>query len=125
MQTRTYSQGLPVTCKWTYKLKKDAEGKVQRYKARLVARGFSQTPGTDFSEIYSPVARNTSIRTLLAIANHEDFEIDQIDIETAFLHGDLAEEIYMEQPKGFEKKGKDGEKLVCKLKRSLYGLKQS
>ena len=80
-------------------------------------------PGIDFGDIFSPVAKVTSIRLLLSVAGAFDFEVEQMDVKTTFLHGDLEEEIYMKQPEGFAVKGK--KELVCKLKKSLYGLKQS
>ena len=96
---------------------------MEKYKARLVAKGYSQVPGIDFGDIFSPVAKVTSIRLLLSVAAAFDFEIEQMDVKTSFLHGDLEEEIYMKQPEGFMVKGK--KELVCRLKKSLYGLKQS
>ncbi|KAJ4703293.1 Retrovirus-related Pol polyprotein from transposon TNT 1-94 [Melia azedarach] len=113
-----------VTCKWVYK-KKEGETSVEgiKYKARVVARGFTQREGVDYNEIFSPVVRHTSIRVLLAIVAHQDLELEQLDVKTAFLHGELEEEIYMTQPDGFQVPGK--EDYVCKLKKSLYGLKQS
>ena len=101
----------------------NAEGKVQKYKSRLVEKGYSQVEGIDFSEIFSLVAKLTSIRFLLSIAPAFDLEVEQMDVKIVFLHGDLEEEIYMKQPEGFIVKGKN--ELVCKLKKSLYGLKQS
>jgi hypothetical protein len=95
---------------------------VEKYKARLVAKGYSQVEGIDFGEIFSPVAKLTSIRVLLSVAIAFDFEIEQMDVKTTFLHGDLEEEIFMKKPEGYAVKGKE---LVCKLKKSLYGLKQS
>jgi len=112
-----------VGSKWLFKKKFNAEGKVEKYKARLVAKGYSQVEGIDFGEIFSPVAKLTSIRFLLSIAAAFDLEVEQMDVKTTFLHGDLEEEIYMKQPEGFVVKGK--KELVCKLKKSLYGLKQS
>ena len=94
-----------------------------RYKARLVAKGFSQVHGVDFNETFAPVAKFTTIRCILAIGAVMDLEIHQMDVKTAFLNGELEEDIYMEQPEGFVEQGK--EHLVCKLKSSLYGLKQS
>ncbi|KAL0534579.1 hypothetical protein IC582_028870 [Cucumis melo] len=94
-----------------------------KFKARLVAKGFKQKKGVDYNEIFSPVVKHISIRILLAIVACENLELEQLDVTIAFLHGSLEEEIFMEQPKGFEVKGK--KELVCKLKRSLYGLKQS
>ncbi|CAL1353780.1 unnamed protein product [Linum trigynum] len=94
-----------------------------KFKARVVARGFSQREGVDYNEIFSPVVKHTSIRVLLAIVAHYDLELEQLDVKTAFLHGELEEKIYMTHPEGFEVPGK--EDYVCKLKKSLYGLKQS
>lgn len=92
-----------------------------RYKARLVARGFSQKQSFDYTETYSPVAHQDIVRMVLALANRKDMYVGQKDIKTAFLNGKLTEEIYVQQPEGFEK----GEGLVCRLNRSLYGLKQA
>ena len=89
----------------------------------MVAKGYSQIPGIDYNEVFSPVVKHSSIRTLLSIVALNDFDLEQLDVKTAFLHGELEEDIYMEQPEGFVIPGK--EKLVCKLKKSLYGLKQS
>ncbi|KAJ4706252.1 Retrovirus-related Pol polyprotein from transposon TNT 1-94 [Melia azedarach] len=94
-----------------------------QYKARVVARGFTQREGVDYNEIFLPVVRHTSIRVLLAIVAHQDLELEQLDVKTAFLHGELEEEIYMTQLDGFQVPGK--EDYVYKLKKSLYGLKQS
>jgi hypothetical protein len=113
----------PVSCKWVFKIKQGANGEVECYKARLVARGFTQTYKVDYNETFAPVAKFTSIRCILALAALEDMEIHQMDVKTAFLNGELEKEIYMEQPQGFVHKG--GEHLVCKLHKSLYGLKQS
>ncbi len=87
-----------------------------------MARGFTQTFGVDYNETFAPVAKFVSIRCILALAAIEDMEIHQMDVKTAFVNGDLEEEIYMEQPEGFTH---EGEHLVCKLHKSLYGLKQS
>jgi hypothetical protein len=112
-----------VGSKWLFKKKFNAQGKVEKYKARLVAKGYSQVEGIDFGEIFSPVAKLTSIRFILSIFVSFDLEVEQMDVKTTFLHGDLEEEIYMKQPEGFVVKGK--KELICKLKKSLYGLKQS
>ena len=96
---------------------------MDKYKSRLVAKGYSQVEGIDFGEIFSPVAKLTSIRFLLSIATAFDLEVENMDVKTTFLHGDLEEEIYMKQLEGFIVKGNN--ELVCKLKKSLYGLKQS
>jgi hypothetical protein len=113
----------PLTCRWVYNIKQKADGSIERYKARLVVRGFSQTEGIDYNETFSPVAKMQSIRTLLAIVAITDMELHQMDVKTAFLHGDVKEDLYMQQPEGFVQPGK--EHLVCKLKRALYGLKQA
>ncbi len=109
--------------KWVFRIKNEEHNSKPRYKARLVVRGFSQRKGVDFEEIFSPVVRMSSIRAVLGLAASLDLEIEQMDVKTAFLHGDLDKEIYMEQPEGLVVKGK--EDFVCKLKKSLYGLKQA
>eukprot|EP00253_Pinus_taeda_P035326 PITA_35326 len=91
----------PIGSKWVFKKKTNAEGKVEKCKARLVEKGYSQVPGIDFGDIFSPVAKVTSIRLLLSVAAAFDFEVEHIDVKTTFLHGDLEEEIYMKQPEGF------------------------
>src|SRR3984885_620399 len=106
--------------KGVYKLKEEDGGR-KRYKARLVVKGFAQKKGIDFDEIFSPVVKMTSIRTILSLVTVEDLHLEQLDVKTTFLYGDLDKEIYMQQPQGYEVKGKD--KLVCRLKKSLYGLK--
>ena len=107
-----------VKSKWVFKLKSDG-----RYRARLVAKGFTQIPGIDYDETFSPVARFESLRLLLALAALEDWEIHQLDVKSAFLNGMLDEEIYMEQPQGFIITGQ--ETKVCRLKKAIYGLKQA
>lgn len=109
--------------KWVFRVKTDNVGNPVRYKARLVARGFAQEKGVDYKETFAPVVRYDSIRLLLALASEKDLRIVNFDVQTAFLYGELQEDIYMKQPTGFENK-KDP-KLVCKLNKSLYGLKQS
>lgn len=109
--------------KWVFRVKHDENTSNPRYKARLVVKGFSQRKGIDFEEIFSPVVKMSSIRIVLSLAAILDLEIEQMDVRTAFLHGDLEEEIYMIQPEGFVVKGK--ENCVCKLKKSLYGLTQA
>ena len=112
-----------LTNKWVYRVKHEEHSSRPRYKARLVVKGFNQRKGIDFDEIFSPVVKMSSIRVVLGLAASLDLEVEQMDVKTAFLHGELEEEIYMEQPEGFEVKGK--EDYVCKLKKSLYGLKQA
>ncbi|KAE8730408.1 BTB/POZ domain-containing protein NPY2 [Hibiscus syriacus] len=113
-----------IGCKWVY-AKKDGfpDNNNICYKARLVAKGYAQTEGVDYNEVFSPVVKHSSIRILLALVAQLDLELVQMDVKTAFLHGDLDEEIYMTQPDGF--KVAEKEEMVCKLEKSLYGLKQS
>ena len=114
-------QGNVVTNRWVLRIKRKPDGSIDRYRARLVARGFSQIFGVDYYETYSPVVNMVSVRMLLAYAAIEKLVITQFDVKTAFLYGDLDETIYMEQPEGFSI---DDDK-VCLLKKSLYGLKQA
>ena len=101
--------------KWVFKRKTNAVGHIEKFKARPVAKGYSQVEGVDFGEIFSHVAKLMSLTTTF------DLEIEKMDVKTTFLHGDLEEEIYMKKPEGFIIKGK--EELVYKLKKCLYGLK--
>ena len=110
-----------VSSKWVFKAKTNADGTLARRKARLVARGFSQTHGVDYFETFAPVVRYESVRTVLALAAAKDMEVVQFDVKTAFLNGLLDEEVYMMQPEGYD----DGSGRVCRLQRALYGLKQS
>ena len=117
-----------VGSKWVFRAKKDAAGNIVRYKARLVAQGFSQVPGVDYFDTFAPVARLASIRTVLAFAAAEDYETGQIDIKGAYLNGKLTEDevIYMKQPPGYEERGGAGGKVkVLRLVKTLYGLKQA
>ena len=107
-----------IPCRWVFVVKPGA-----RYKARLVAKGFKQQAGIDYDEIFSPVARFESLRLLLAHAALHDWEVEALDVKTAFLYGELEEEIYMEQPKGFVVPGMEDK--VCHLKKVIYGLKQA
>jgi hypothetical protein len=108
--------------KWVYRVKEEHDGS-KRYKARLVVKGFQQKEGVDYTDIFSPVVKLTTIRLVLGIVATENLHLEQLDVKTAFLHGDLEEDIYMSQPQGFIVQGK--ENLVCKLRKSLYGLKQA
>ena len=113
----------PIGSKWVFKIKRNDDGSIERYKARLVAQGYTQREGLDYEETFSPVVRSESVRSVISLACKEGLKLHQMDITTAFLNGELTQEIYMKQPVGFAADGK--EHLVCRLKRSLYGLKQS
>ena len=112
-----------VGCKWIFSLKYDINGVIERYKVRLVAKGYTQTYGIDFHETFSHVAKLNTVRVLLSLAANLDWPLHQFDVKNAFLHGDLEEEIYMDVPPGYEVE--HDKPMVCRLKRSLYGLKQS
>ena len=112
-----------VGVKWIYKVKHNPDGSVQRNKARLVAKGYSQQPEIDFNETFAPVSRLDSIRALIAFASGMGWKLFQLDVKSAFLNGEIKEEVYVDQPQGFVIKGK--EHMVYKLKKALYGLKQA
>ena len=110
-----------VGCKWVYTKKLNSDGSLNRYKARLVAKGFSQKQGVDFHEVFAPTLRYESWRLLMAIAAIQDLEVDHMDVSNAFLNGTLKEEVYMQQPPGYE----TGVGLVCYLIKTLYGTRQA
>jgi hypothetical protein len=112
-----------VGCKWIYKTKYDSKGKIERFKARLAAKGFTQREEIDYTETFSPVSKKDSFQIVMALVAHYDFELHQMNVKTVFLNGDLQENIYMTQPEGFVVKGK--EHMGCKLKKSIYRLKQA
>jgi hypothetical protein len=113
----------PIGCKWVFKKKLRPDGTIDKYKAWLVAKGYTQKEGEDFFDTYSPIARMTTIRVLFSLAALYDLLVHQMDVKTTFLNGELDEEIYMDQSDGFVVKGE--EQKVCKLLKSLYGLKQA
>jgi hypothetical protein len=110
-----------VGCKWVYKIKNRADGSVERYKARLVTKGFAQEYGIDYEETFAPVARLTFVRSLLAVATVRHWQLFQMDVKNAFLNDDLTEEVYMHPPPGYH----HPPHKVCRLRRALYGLKQA
>ena len=112
-----------VTSKWIYKIKHVVDGSIEKFKARFVARGFSQKEGIDYDETFAPVARYTSIRTIISLAVVLGWRLPQMDVKTAFLDGIIEEEVYIEQREGFVVHGKESH--VCRLKKALYGLKQA
>jgi len=107
---------------WVFKVKRNADGSIERYKARLVAKGYSQRSGIDYNEVFAPTFRPATLRLILALAAMEDMDLCFVDISAAFTNGDLDVTIYMMQPEGFHQGDPN---MVCRLKKSLYGLKQS
>jgi hypothetical protein len=110
-----------VTCKWVFKTKRKVDGSLERHKARLVARGFTQTQELDYTETFSPVVRMSTVRILLTLVAAKGWILQQLDINTTFLHGELKEEVYMTLPQGLDVQDTSN---ICQLRKSLYGLKQ-
>ena len=113
--------GKVIPTKWVFRIKKNSDGSIEKYKARLVAKGFRQCYVIDYSDIFSPVAKFGTVRSILSIAASENLHLVQFDVSTAFLYCELKEIIYIKQPEGFH----DGTSKICELKKSLFGLKQS
>ena len=113
----------PIGLKWVFKIKRNSNGSISKYKARLVAKGYVQRHGVDYEEVFAPVARIETIRLVIAIGASKGWEIHHLDVKTAFLHGELKEEVYVGQHEGFEVKGEEDK--VYKLRKALYGLRQA
>ena len=111
-----------IGCKWVYKTKHKADGNIERHKARLVAKGYAQTYGIDYEETFALVAKMTTVRAVIAVAPSRGWIMHQMDVKNAFLHGDLQEEVYMDQPPGYVDPGYPN--YVCRLRKTLYGLKK-
>jgi len=109
-----------IKSRWIFKIKPGAHGSDNRYKARLVAKGFSRRPGIDFEETFSPVIKHDTLRVVLSLVAAHDLEMSQLDVKTAFLYGELDEEIYLQQPEGYVVAGKEGS--ICRLRKCIYGL---
>lgn len=112
-----------VGCKWMFRIKRNPDGSLDKYKARLVAKGFHQRPDIDFFDTFSPVVKPATIRLVLSIAVMRGWSLRQLDVNNAFLHGTLDEEVYMAQPPGFVDKNYPS--YVCRLNKTVYGLKQA
>ncbi|KAI5335607.1 hypothetical protein L3X38_025740 [Prunus dulcis] len=112
-----------VGLKWVFKTKKDKDGRIERFKAGLVAKGFTQREGIDYIEMFPLVSTKDSFVIIMALVAHYDLHLPQMDVKTVFLNGELKEENFIRQPEGFAKEGKDH--MVCKLGKAIYGLKQA
>jgi histone deacetylase 1/2 len=117
---KTKKKALPV--KWVYKVKLSETGEIERFKARLVAKGFKQIYGVDYTEVYAPVSKHSTLRHVLSTAVERNMQVHQMDVSTAFLHGDFDEKVFIQQPEGFHVGGPN---TVCRLHKALYGLKQA
>ena len=109
--------------KWVYKVKHNSDESISKYKARLVAKGYVQTHGIDYEETFAPVSKMATIHSVIVVATAKSWFLHQMDVKNAFLHGDLIEEVYMDQPPGYEDECHPDH--VCKLRKALYGLKQA
>ena len=112
-----------IGCRWIFSFKYNSDGTIERYKVRLVAKLFTQTYGTEYQETFAPIAKLNTIRVLFSLAANLDWPLSQMDVKNTFLNGKLEEKVYMEVPLGFKDERASGK--VCKLKKAIYGLKQS
>jgi hypothetical protein len=112
-----------IGCKWVYKVKHNSDGSISRYKVRLVAKGYAHTHGIDYEETFAPVAKMATVRAVIAVAASRGWVLHQMDVKNAFLHGELQEEVYLDQPPGYEDMSHPNH--VCRLRKALYGLKQA
>jgi len=112
-----------IEVKWIYKTKINELGEVDKHKARLVVKGYTQDNGIDYTEVFAPVARMDTVRMIIAFATQKGWKLYQLDVKSASLHGELKEDVFVEPPKGYEKKG--SEQMVYKLQKALYELKQT
>jgi hypothetical protein len=110
-----------IDCKWVYKVKKKADGSIDRYKTRLVTKGFKQRYGIDYKDTFSPVVKAATVKIILSIAVSNGWSMRQLDVQNTFLHGVLKEEVYMRQPPGYE--NRENPDFVCQLDKTIYGLK--
>ena len=122
---RPPTEGDIIPGKWVYKVKLGPGGQVDKYKARYVTKGFKQVEGLDYFETFAPTCKPETFRILLQLSAKQGHVMHQFDVKTVFLHSPIEEEVYLEQPQKFVKQGSDGEKLVCRLNKSIYGLKQA
>lgn len=113
----------PIGVKWVFKTKLNERGEIDKYKARLVVKGYAQKEGVDYGEVFAPVARWDTIRLFISVAAKRNWTVYQLDVKSAFLHGELKEVVYVQQPEGFVRKGEEDK--VYKLRKALYGLKQA
>ena len=111
--------------RWVYKIKHDSNGNIDKFEARYVAKCFKQIEGIEYSDTFAPTSRPETFKIVLALSAIENFFLKQMDVKAGYLHHKIEEEVYLEQPKGFEKIDSNGNKLVCKRKKSIYGLKQA
>ena len=113
---------IPIGCKWVFRVKENPKSMVNRHKPRLVAKGFNQYFGSDYTETFSPVSKPVTVRLILILAIIHCWTLKQLDVNNAFLNGILEEKVYMTQPPGFESHGKS---LICRLHKAIHGLKQA